>query len=384
MANILVYIELVDEQASWASLLTLRQGRRLATRLGATLYAVLPCATPPLYGDNDIIAVLSRQGADKVILMTHAGLAEPALFRRHGDALLTAASQFPPALLLMPRGPAASDLAPRVAARIGALFLQDPSLEVDTNHHLIIQQPVQEGTQVRRFTTADLEHAVVAVVAPDPQSFSRADGSEEAEVVVLSPVFRTPAEAKEPDDAGALSDCLPERLILVGGDVPHPEAWEVARQLAERLGASLRQTAASARLGLAPEVAVLGTPSPGGLPGFVLALGVGRDDFPLPWLPASSYLIAVHPDRDAPLFARAKLALVAEVVPAVREMLAAAGPRPAPRRPPPTEGVDAPAARMAPAEDAEAKTLPPEAGRDSTNAPTVELGAVDPEKEEAP
>jgi electron transfer flavoprotein alpha subunit len=383
LANILSYIELVDEQASWASLLTLRQGRNLATRLGATLYAVLPCASPPLYGDNDIIAVLSRQGADKVILMTHAALAEPALFRRHGEALLTAASQFPPALLLLPRGPAASDLAPRVAARLGALFLQDPLLDVDSGHHLVLEQPTHERTQVRRFSTADLEHSVVAVVTPDPQRFSQAAGSEEAEVVVLSPVFKSPADGADPEDAGELESCLPERLILVGGGVDSAEAWDLARRLAERLGAALRQTRASAELGLAKDVPLLDPPCSGGLPGFVLSLGIGGDEDILASLPASSYLIAVHPDRDAPALAQAKLALVADVTKAVGEMLSAAGPRLAPRTPIQTEapgGLSEPGAPVASVSTREEQAS--EGNRDSSNAPTVELHVVEPAKEE--
>lgn len=332
MANILSYIELVDDQASWASLLTLRQGRDLATRLGATLYAVLPCASPPLYGDNDIIAVLSRQGADKVILMTHGALAEPALFRGHGDALLTAATQFPPALLLLPAGPAASDLAPRVAARLGALFVNQPGLAVDQRHHLLIQQPSHGGRHVREFTTADLEHAVVAVVVPDPQRFSQAEGSEEAEVVVLSPGFKEPATPAKPLAPGEVPEGLPERVILVGEGVETAEAWQSVRELAARLDADLRQTPASAAQGLADDVPRIGSPCPGALPGFVLAVGVRSEADGLADLPPWTYLIALHPDREAPIFQRAQLALVTDVQPALLEMLAEAGPRPPARR----------------------------------------------------
>ncbi len=69
MANILTYIELEENEASPRSLAALNRGRIIATELGATLYAVLPCAATPSYDDDDIIAVLSRHGADKVILI---------------------------------------------------------------------------------------------------------------------------------------------------------------------------------------------------------------------------------------------------------------------------------------------------------------------------
>lgn len=319
MANIIAYVELVDDQASWASLLTLRQGRSLATRMGATLYAVLPCASPPLYGDNDIIAVLSRQGADKVILMTHAALAEPAVFHGHGDALLTAISQFPPALLLLPAGPAASDLAPRVAARMGALFVSCPRLEVNDKHHLLITQSTHQGTHVRCFSTAELEHCVVAVVVPDPQRYPRAEGSEEAEVVVLSPGLKAPLPPAEPIPTEAVFSGLTERVVLVGSAVSTVEAWALVREFARRMAADLRQTPGSAALGLAPDVPVLGVSPPGTLPGLMLALGARGEDGSA--LFGTCYLIAVHPDRDAPIFRHAQFALVAEISEAVAEML---------------------------------------------------------------
>ena len=68
MANILVYIELAGDRPAAASLETLGEARRIASFLGATLYAVLPCVSPPAWGEDDIIAVLSRHGADKVVL----------------------------------------------------------------------------------------------------------------------------------------------------------------------------------------------------------------------------------------------------------------------------------------------------------------------------
>ena len=70
MANILVYIELEDGDASPVSLSALNLGRKVASRLGAALYAILPCNVPPTYEENDVITVISQHGADKVILLT--------------------------------------------------------------------------------------------------------------------------------------------------------------------------------------------------------------------------------------------------------------------------------------------------------------------------
>jgi len=100
VANVLVLIELVGDRPSEASLECLGEARRIASFLGATLSAVLPCASPPVYGDDDVFAVLGRHGADKVVLVAAAELAAPALWATHGSALSMVCEKVPPSLFL--------------------------------------------------------------------------------------------------------------------------------------------------------------------------------------------------------------------------------------------------------------------------------------------
>ncbi len=321
MANILVYVELVDDAASWASLLSLRQARYLATNVGATIYAVLPCATPPMYGENDIIAVLSRQGADKVILMTHGDLSQPILFESHGEALLTAANQFPPAMLLMPDGPAAVEIAPRVAARLGGLFVRHPELSVQDGKSLRIDQPLFEETHVRRFESENLEHSVVAVVAPDPQQFAQPLGTEEAEVVVISPGFAEegiPSHHKPVDGEAATG--RPSRILLAGSGVTEPAEVEAIEKLAALLKAELRLTETAAEKGLL-KAPTLEEPALVCHPELVLAFGVQGTRETLAHVPDTAYLVSVNPDAESPLFKRAQLGLVAPILDTVQQML---------------------------------------------------------------
>ncbi len=381
MANILVYIELVDNEASWASLLALRQARYLSTSVGATIYAVLPCATPPLYGENDIIAVLSRQGADKVILMTHGDLSPPMAFASHGEALLTAATQFPPALLLLPEGPAAVEIAPRVAARLGGLFVSHPKLSVQEGSTLRIDQPVFEDTHVLRYNTADLEHSVVAVVSPDPQQFSRAQGVEEAEVVVISPGFDDEAAPPRPVlIEEQQSHSRPERIVLVGAGITEEAEVDAIRQLAEVLKAELRVTETAAKKGVldAPK---LDKPPLVCRPEFVLAIGVRGSAETLASLAKTTYLVGVNLDEKAPLFKRAQLGLVAPALEAARQMVDSAQANPIGSMLPivvELESEPSAADGDEPGKDALRDTLPPGAKADETqqSPPTEEAEAA--------
>jgi electron transfer flavoprotein alpha subunit len=384
LANILVYIELVDDEASWASLLALRQARYLASSVGATIYAVLPCATPPLYGENDIIAILSRQGADKVILMTHKALSPPLLFQSHGEALLTAANQFPPALLLVPSGPAAVEIAARVAARLGGLFVRHPRISVQESSTLRIDQPLFEDTHVRRFDTAELEHSVVAVVSPDPQQFSRALGSEEAEVVVISPGFDeetsapriTPAENHQ-------SSPRSQRTVLVGAGITTAAEVDAIGRLAKTIKAELRVTQNAAELGIL-KAAPLDEPALVCRPEFVLAFGVHGSAQTLAQLPKNTYLVGVNPDKKAPIFQRTQLGLVSTALEAAQQMVASAEAHPGgPVLPVAKEELAEPPPQDGDEDKGESvrDTLPTgtkaHAGQAST--PTQEMGATPPE-----
>src|SRR4051812_5160599 len=115
MASLLVVIELIDDRPRPASLELLGQARRIGSDLGATVYAVAACARPPGYGDDDLIAVLSRHGADKVLLATSETHAGPMRWGTHGGVVLSACGVMHPTLVLLADGDGARDLGGRVA-----------------------------------------------------------------------------------------------------------------------------------------------------------------------------------------------------------------------------------------------------------------------------
>ena len=147
------------------------------------MYGVLPCDSPPLYGEDDLIAVLSRSGADKVILMTHPSLTEPSRFFGHGVALLEACRQFRPAVLFLPDTLSGRDLAPAVASSLGAVFVSRPLFD-------------REGWKVREVSKDLREHREIDLQETERPVVTLFRGQakgefpfirDEAEVVVLSP-----------------------------------------------------------------------------------------------------------------------------------------------------------------------------------------------------
>jgi len=180
VANLLVLIESAEGKPLPGSLEALGQARRVGSTLGATVYALAPCAEPPGYGDDDLIAILSRHGADKVLLAADEAYRRPLRFGTVGPLLQTACASLPPSLLLAAATDGARDFAPRVAARLGAAYLADAWVDVDGEGLALW---AGSGAAACRLD-GELEFPVVALIPPG--RYAVAGGDEEAEVEVIA------------------------------------------------------------------------------------------------------------------------------------------------------------------------------------------------------
>jgi hypothetical protein len=233
VANLLVLIELVGERPHPGSLEALGQARRLATSLGATVYAVAPCAATPGYGDDDLIAVLSRHGADKVLLATAESYGGPPRWGTLGSLLLTVCHLLPPTLLLCATTDGARDFAPRVAARLGAALLADAWIDLQGDGLSLFDGSGDTACRL----DGELEYPVVAMIPPG--RYLPARGDEEAEVEMLEP---RASDAPDFEEAGWEAD---RPLAVVLGSGP------AAEQLAAALDGVTAGGNGSARLAVA-------------------------------------------------------------------------------------------------------------------------------------
>jgi electron transfer flavoprotein alpha subunit len=331
VANILTYIELEENEATPKSLAALNAGRIIATELGATLYALLPCAETPTYDDDDIIAVLSRHGADKVILISHPRLAPPAFFVTHGEALKTVCRQFPPKLLLFPASTAGHDLAPRVAVSISARYAPNATIEQD-GHSFNIARRVFRRRLIYRQPLAEGEGPLVLTLAPEDAPAVL--GDDEAEVVVVhAPVDgSSPLElVAPPNDAGA-SLSTAQIVVAGGAGLESEDDFELIKELARRLGGAPAATRKACERGFAPPELRVGLDGADAATArLYLAFGVSGSDHHLAGLGPQTTVVAVNTDRDAPIFKIARYRIVADARQTLQDLLEQVRP--------PTEGV---------------------------------------------
>lgn len=307
MANILTYIELSDNEATVSSLHALNRARDVATDLGATLYALLPCGATPTYDDEDIIAVLSRHGADKVILISHPQLAPPALFATHGEALVSACRQFPPRLVVFPSSAEARDLAPRLAMALRAHYVPDAVITLSGGRRYLSRRVFRRRYEVREPLDA-LDDPVVTTLRGGQTSEQL--GDEEAEVVVVhAPVDPSPRVRLR-----APATSLPVEGPAVGGGLGLADKETFARlgRLAAALGGRPAASPSACEAGLADPALRVGLDGAGVESDLYLALGSSGSERHLAGVAPHTELIAVSADPEDAVFAFARHGLVAD------------------------------------------------------------------------
>ncbi len=161
----------------------------MASDLGAALCALLPCKAPPTYDEDDIITVLSRHGADKVVLVTNPGLNLPPSADVLEPVLATVCKRFPPRLFLLPKEEGLEDLGQNLANALNgdlAHFTGDDGPEAD---ELLPRQMLLD--------TAD---PLVVLVDDGPEP--RVMGEDDTEVVVFQAPLEAAAGEAATGDAG--------------------------------------------------------------------------------------------------------------------------------------------------------------------------------------
>lgn len=322
MANVVCYIELTGDRPAEASLQTLGEGRRIASFLGATLYAALPCASPPSYGDDDVIAVLGRHGADKVVLIAGPELVGPPLYSSYGHAMVTVCAKIPPSLLLVAATPGGRDLAPRLAAHLGAAWVPEPSIEYGPRGELVLSRTVYGGGFRRRLAADDLERPIVATLTPG--SYLKAVGGDEAEVVVLAAEGTAPTpfeEVSRQDDPAAALDTA--RIVVTAGAGVPRESYALVCELAALLGGEVAVTHAAVERGLAGPDRAVGIGGRTVAPRLYIACGASGSAQHLTAVSPDAEIVAINSDPAAPIFRVASYGMVGDVATMLPRLLAA-------------------------------------------------------------
>ncbi len=288
------------------------QARILAETLGARVQAVLvPVRSPS--GKGEETADLIAAGADRVHVAVE-GLPHDAEVTL--NALAPFLEEAKPEFILCADDWLGREVVPRLAQRLGA-GLAARCLEVSINESdrtLIAVRPVYEGEyyEVVDFAPHWPQMATL-ITAPLSEPYLDSFREGETETLTAEPSIggrvRFLGEAAPPERQTPL-DKAP--VVVSGGAALGEAGFEKLAALAERLGGAAAGAREAFELGWIEKDQLVDVTGHQVAPRLYVAFGVAGDMLHAAGTKGAKFVVAVHPDPGAPIFAQADLGIVGD------------------------------------------------------------------------
>lgn len=318
MATIVTFAEQRDGKLRRAALEAVSEAKRLAGTLGAKVAAVV---IGP--GGNALADELATYGADKVLAFGDQALASYAT-EPYARALAQAIEAEAASVVLVPFTAMGKDLAPRVAARLGAGLASDcVALSVE-NGRLVARRPVYAG---KAYATVEWTGGVqMATLRPSVFALASPDGTRKAEVVSATVDTSSRAQVTSVRASAAGKVPLGEAQIIVSGGrgLKGPEHFHLVEELAEAMGAACGASRAVVDAGWVDHSMQVGQTGKTVSPQLYVACAISGAIQHLAGMSSSKFIVAINKDPEAPLFKVANYGIVGDVFEVLPRLTAAA------------------------------------------------------------
>jgi electron transfer flavoprotein alpha subunit len=318
MATILTFAEQRDGRLRRASLEVVSEARRLAGGLGATVTSVL--VGPGL---EPLAAELASYGADRVVVFDDTSLAAYST-ESYARALAQAIAEAKPAVVLVPFTAMGKDLAPRVAAKVGAGLASDCVALSAPAGRLVARRPVYAG---KAYATVEWAgEPQMATLRPNVFPLGQPDPSRKAEVVKGTADVSSRAKVTAVGAAAQGKVQLTEAQVIVSGGrgLKGPENFHLVEELAEAMGAAVGASRAVVDAGWVDHQMQVGQTGKTVSPTLYVACGISGAIQHLAGMSSSKYIVAVNKDPDAPIFKVANYGILGDVFEVLPKLTAAA------------------------------------------------------------
>ncbi len=318
MATILTFAEQRDGKLRRSALETVSEARRLAGPLGAAVAAVV---IGP--GGESLAGDLAAHGADAVHVFDDPGFAAYAT-ESYARALAQAVGETKASVVLIPFTATGKDLAPRVAAKLGAGLASDCVALAVKDGRLTARRPMYAG---KAYATVEWAgEPQVATLRPNVFALAQPDASRPAQVVksTADASARAKVTAVKASSGGRVQ--LTEAQVIVSGGrgLKAAEHFHLVEELAEALGAATGASRAVVDAGWVDHSMQVGQTGKTVSPTLYVACGISGAIQHLAGMSSSKFIVAINKDADAPIFKVADYGIVGdlfEVLPALTSAL---------------------------------------------------------------
>jgi electron transfer flavoprotein alpha subunit len=315
MPVILTFAEARDGKLRRPSLEAVSEARRLADALSGSVRSVLIGS-----GVKGLADELASYGAATVVAFDDPGLAAYAT-ESYARALAQAVSETKPAAVLVPFTALGKDLAPRVAARVGAGLVSDcVSLSVKDGR-LVARRPLYAGKAYATVTWTG--EPQMATLRANVFALGKPDASRRAEVTSATVDAASRARVTGLAAASEGKVELSEAQVIVSGGrgLKGPEHFHLVQELGDAFGAAVGASRAVVDAGWVDHQMQVGQTGKTVSPELYVAVAISGAIQHLAGMKGSKVIVAINKDPEAPIFSVADYGLVADLFQAVPELV---------------------------------------------------------------
>ncbi len=318
MPNVLTYAEVRSGDLRKISLEAVSVARELADAYGGEVHVVLTGGS----GVGAHVGALGEHGVDVAFVTEHEALGQynPEAL----SALVVERARNGYAAVLIGGSARGKDLAPRVAAKLGAAILSDVTMLMRDGDALVATHPVYTGkvSATLRLTGG----SGPAVVSLRPGAFTAVPAPRTVRVEAAAPAGDPSAvrvQVKETTSADSRKLDLAEAPVIVSGGrgLKAAENFKLVEDLAAAFGnAAVGATRAVTDDGWRPHSDQIGQTGRQVSPELYVAVGISGAIQHIAGMRASRCIVAINKDAEAPIFKVADYGIVGdifEVVPAL-------------------------------------------------------------------
>ena len=318
MPGILTFAEQREGTPRRSALEAVSEARRLADTTGVKVASVaIGPGAPAAAGE------LAAFGADRVHVFGDGALAAYST-EAYARALAQVIDREKPSVVLLPFTAVGKDLAPRVAARLGAGLVSDCVSLAQKDGHLEARRPMFAG---KAFATVRCEgEPQMATLRTNVFALGPRDAARRAEVIEgkVDPAARARVTAVVAASEGKVE--LSEAQVIVSGGrgLKGPEHFHLVQELGQAFGAAVGASRAVVDAGWVDHHMQVGQTGKTVSPTLYIACGISGAIQHLAGMSSSKYIVAINKDADAPIFKVADYGIVADVFEILPRLTAAA------------------------------------------------------------
>ena len=320
MANVFAFAETRNGELRKIGLEAVTAARKIADETGGKVDAFI--AGAPGVGAH--AEQLAKYGADTVIVVEHAGLEKynpEALAATVAERIRGGAYR----IAIFPTSALGSDLAPRVAAKLGVGLVTDVTAVNLDGDAVIVQHPVNIG-KVMATVKMTSQPALIGI-RPNmftPVENPRAGAVERAEPVGDPSASRVVVKEVKLGSSAKLDLCEAPVIVSGGRGLKGPENFKLLEDLAAAFGnAAIGATRVVTDEGWRPHSDQIGQTGRLVSPQLYVAVGISGAIQHLAGMRTSRTIVAINKDKEAPIFKIADYGIVGDLFEIVPVLTAA-------------------------------------------------------------